>query len=79
MPVRNHGYFLDHLKIILYLDNPLIKLGLIELWSAVVLSRFVVTVHTSVVDYKQQHCTMIILRMMYACRILKRCHLVMRL
>ena len=36
MPVRNHGYFLDHLKTTLYSDNPLIKLGLIELLNAAV-------------------------------------------
>ena len=36
MPVRNHGYFLDHLKTILYLDNPLIILGLIEFLNVAV-------------------------------------------
>ena len=36
MPVRNHGYFLDHLKRILYLDDPLVKLGLTELLNAAV-------------------------------------------
>ena len=36
MPVKNHGYSLEHLRKILYLGNVLTKLGLIELWNVVV-------------------------------------------